>query len=70
MNQLSPSGLSTEVYFFGTQLTTTLVGALLGLGLVHSLLLPVLHPLGITSINEVLTAEEGDWSISIITHIC
>lgn len=54
------SGNATEIYFYGTQLATTLVGCIPVAVLVGKVILPVLYELRITSINEVRRVVTGD----------
>ena len=47
------SGNPTEVYYFGAQVVTTLLGVIPGAVLVHQVFLPIFYNLQIVSLNEV-----------------
>lgn len=46
-------GNATEMYYFGTQLTVNLLGCVVGTIITQWLILPLIYPLQIISINEV-----------------
>ena len=47
------TGSSSEIYFFGSQLTVKILGAFWGVLIYRNLILPVLYPLDILSIYQV-----------------
>lgn len=54
ISAISILGLATEVYFHGTQLMLNLIGCFVGIFLVQFIILPVLYPLKIISLNEYI----------------
>lgn len=56
-------GTSTEVYYYGTQLTVILLGSIPGMALICKVTLPVFYQLGIVSLNEVSWEREREMEI-------
>ncbi|KAK3876465.1 hypothetical protein Pcinc_001147 [Petrolisthes cinctipes] len=54
ISAISILGNATEVYYFGTQLSTSLLGTIVATIFLHSVIIPILYNLKITSLNEVL----------------
>ncbi|KAK7027432.1 hypothetical protein SK128_009314 [Halocaridina rubra] len=54
ISAISILGLATEMYYYGTQLSLNLVGCFVGIFLVQFIILPVMYPLKIISLNEYL----------------
>ncbi|XP_068202910.1 sodium-coupled monocarboxylate transporter 1-like [Palaemon carinicauda] len=54
ISAISILGLPTEMYFYGTQLCINLIGCFFGIFIVQYIILPVLYPLKIISLNEYL----------------
>ncbi|XP_063598193.1 sodium-coupled monocarboxylate transporter 1-like [Penaeus indicus] len=49
-------GLATEVYLYGTQIVTNIFGCALGVLLVRNVILPVVYPLKLVSIYQVMSS--------------
>ncbi|KAG0713738.1 Sodium-coupled monocarboxylate transporter 1 [Chionoecetes opilio] len=47
-------GFPTEIYFYGTQITITLLGSVLGTIVVNQIILPICYNLKLVSLNEYL----------------
>ncbi|KAK3865008.1 hypothetical protein Pcinc_029361 [Petrolisthes cinctipes] len=54
ISAISILGNATEVYYFGIQLSTSLLGAIVGTIFLHSIIIPIIYNLRITSLNEYL----------------
>ncbi|XP_064089024.1 sodium-coupled monocarboxylate transporter 2-like isoform X2 [Macrobrachium nipponense] len=52
-------GLPAEMYFFGTQLSLSILGIVYGSLILHQLILPVLYPLKIASISRYIVLRYG-----------
>lgn len=50
---ISLLGLPVEIYFYGTQIYMGVIGLVIGYTIVAAFIVPVLHPLQITSVYEV-----------------
>lgn len=50
---ISLLGLPVEIYFYGTQIYMGVIGLVIGYTIVAAFIVPVLHPLKITSVYEV-----------------
>lgn len=50
---ISLLGLPVEIYFYGTQIYIGVIGLVIGYTIVAAFIVPVLHPLQITSVYEV-----------------
>nr|XP_027214800.1 sodium-dependent multivitamin transporter-like [Penaeus vannamei] len=48
------SGLPTEMYLYGTQLTTNIIGLIVGVMVVKHVFLPIVYPLKLVSIYEYI----------------
>ncbi|XP_071532402.1 sodium-coupled monocarboxylate transporter 1-like [Panulirus ornatus] len=54
ISAISILGTATEVYFFGTQVTTTLLGCIPGCILMRTIVLPIFYELKLVSMNEYI----------------
>ncbi|XP_064102937.1 sodium-coupled monocarboxylate transporter 1-like [Macrobrachium nipponense] len=74
ISAISILGLATEMYFFGTQLALNLVGFIFGTLVVQYVVLPVIYPLKIVSLNEYISMRYGSNTlrklVTIVSLIC
>lgn len=54
---ISLLGLPVEIYFYGTQIYMGVIGLVIGYTIVAAFIVPVLHPLQITSVYEVFNNQ-------------
>ncbi|XP_066939235.1 sodium-coupled monocarboxylate transporter 1-like [Macrobrachium rosenbergii] len=74
ISAISILGLATEMYFFGTQLALNLVGFIFGTLVVQYVILPIIYPLKIVSLNEYIVMRFGSNTLrklaTIVSLIC
>ncbi|KAK4295672.1 hypothetical protein Pmani_031784 [Petrolisthes manimaculis] len=56
-------GTSTEVYYYGTQLSIIILGSIPGMALICKVTLPIFYQLGIVSLNEYLQLRYGSQAL-------
>ncbi|KAG7155537.1 Sodium-coupled monocarboxylate transporter 2-like 6 [Homarus americanus] len=69
-NAITSSGNSTEMYFFGTQLATSLLGFIPGTIFLNQVMLPVLYNLKIVSLNEYLEIRFKSRVLRTVGTVC
>ncbi|CAL4122375.1 unnamed protein product [Meganyctiphanes norvegica] len=69
MSSIGILGFSGETYGHGIESYTQMLGAALGISLVACALVPVLHPLHLTSINQYIGLRFGSRSLQRLTMI-
>ena len=57
---ISLLGLPVEIYYYGTQIYMGIIGLVIGYIIVAALIVPVLHPLQITSVYEVRKKDTSE----------
>ncbi|XP_042205604.1 sodium-coupled monocarboxylate transporter 1-like isoform X1 [Homarus americanus] len=70
ISSISILGNSTEMYFFGTQLATSLLGFIPGTIFLNQVMLPVLYNLKIVSLNEYLEIRFKSRVLRTVGTVC
>ncbi|XP_069960648.1 sodium-coupled monocarboxylate transporter 1-like [Cherax quadricarinatus] len=70
ISAVSIIGNPTEIYFFGTQLTTIILGYIPGSIFVGQIILPIFYNLKLVSINEYLELRFGSKMLRKLATIC
>ncbi|XP_045132787.1 sodium-coupled monocarboxylate transporter 1-like [Portunus trituberculatus] len=70
VSAVSILGNATEVYFYGTQLVTSLLGCIPAAILVGKVILPLLYELRIISINEYIELRYGSAALRKLMTLC
>ncbi|XP_069162733.1 sodium-coupled monocarboxylate transporter 1-like isoform X2 [Procambarus clarkii] len=70
ISAISILGNPTEIYFFGTQLSTSLLGCIPGCIFVHQVVVPTFYHLKLVSINEYLQVRFGSRLLRTLATLC
>ncbi|XP_042885334.1 sodium-coupled monocarboxylate transporter 1-like [Penaeus japonicus] len=70
ISAISILGLPTEVYLYGTQLTTNIIGLMLGVTVVKHVFLPVIYPLKLISIYEYIELRFKSKALRMLAMSC
>ncbi|KAK3875130.1 hypothetical protein Pcinc_019983 [Petrolisthes cinctipes] len=63
ISAISIIGTSTEVYYYGTQLSIIILGSIPGMAFICKVTLPIFYQLGIVSLNEYLQVRYGSQAL-------
>ncbi|XP_069949268.1 sodium-dependent multivitamin transporter-like [Cherax quadricarinatus] len=70
ISAISIIGNSTEMYFFGTQLSMTLVGFIPGCLFVGQVMIPIFYQLKLVSVNEYMEVRFGSRLLRTLATLC